>query len=107
MSNLVRPRKAFWITGRKYYQTELAISEAGEHDAKLVREPDNEFDSNALRVDINGHKIGYIPKDKAEKLAAHMDSLGTPEFDCQVLVIAPDEGRVQWGAQFLGVYRDA
>ena len=37
---------------------------------RLVREPENEYDSNAVRVDVsvkgakNFYKIGYIPRDK-------------------------------------------
>lgn len=30
--------------------------------AELVPEPDNEFDSNAVRVDVNGLCVGYIKK---------------------------------------------
>lgn len=29
---------------------------------ELVREPDNPFDPNAVRVEWRGHKLGYVPK---------------------------------------------
>jgi len=28
----------------------------------LVREPDNAFDACAVRVDWQGHKLGYVPR---------------------------------------------
>ena len=42
----------------------------------LVREPDNEFDPNAIRVLVSKYKadIGYIPAKKAELLAPLMDA---------------------------------
>jgi len=32
--------------------------------AMLVREPDNPYDANAVRVDVNGVKVGYVPRGK-------------------------------------------
>lgn len=29
---------------------------------QLVREPDNRFDDRAVRVDWQGHKLGYLPR---------------------------------------------
>ena len=39
----------------------------------LVREPDNQADSWAIRVEHDGKKIGYMPADKNEVLARLMD----------------------------------
>lgn len=39
----------------------------------LVREPDNQADTWAIRIEYNGKKIGYIPSDKNEVLARLMD----------------------------------
>lgn len=40
----------------------------------LIREPDNRYDSNAIRVDTAFGQIGYIPADTAANdLAAQMD----------------------------------
>lgn len=39
----------------------------------LVREPDNQADSWAIRVEHDGKKIGYVPADKNEVLARLMD----------------------------------
>ena len=40
---------------------------------ELVREPDNPHDLNAIRVEIVGFYLGYIPKEKAKELAPLMD----------------------------------
>ncbi|PWL79926.1 MAG: restriction endonuclease [Coriobacteriia bacterium] len=39
----------------------------------LVREPDNQTDGWAIRVEHDGKKIGYMPADKNEVLARLMD----------------------------------
>ena len=40
----------------------------------LVREPDNKYDSNAIRVQVGGKSMGYIPKETALHLAPIMDA---------------------------------
>jgi HIRAN domain len=39
----------------------------------LVREPDNPYDLNAIRVEWNGHKLGYVPRAENDALARQMD----------------------------------
>jgi hypothetical protein len=33
-------------------------------DLKLVREPDNAYDPNAVKVEVFGYKIGYVHRDE-------------------------------------------
>ena len=40
---------------------------------ELVREPDNPFDANAVRVEWRGHKLGYVPRRDNAALAWGMD----------------------------------
>jgi hypothetical protein len=40
---------------------------------RLVREPDNTHDPNAIRVELVGLFLGYIPRELAKKLAPMMD----------------------------------
>ena len=40
---------------------------------KLIREPSNEFDPNAILVYYNKYKLGYLPKREAERLSRLMD----------------------------------
>lgn len=39
----------------------------------LVREPDNQHDNNAIRIEINGSSIGHIPRLIAIALAPRID----------------------------------
>jgi hypothetical protein len=43
------------------------------HALELVREPDNPFDANAVRVEWRGHKLGYVPRRDNAALAWGMD----------------------------------
>jgi len=40
---------------------------------ELEREPDNPYDSNAVRVQWRGHKLGYVPRTQNAALAWAMD----------------------------------
>jgi len=39
----------------------------------LIRESDNPHDQNAIRVEIGGKYLGYVPRDIAQNLAPEMD----------------------------------
>ena len=41
---------------------------------ELVRQPDNEYDPNAVMVTAAGHDIGYLPKYLAAELAPVIDA---------------------------------
>ena len=52
-------KKRFTITGCEYYFG-LSIFEKGMK-VKLIKEPDNKYDSEAIRVELKGHgKVGYV-----------------------------------------------
>lgn len=58
------------LAGESHYFD--AISKAvqrrtGEHlaIAEIIREPENKYDSNAVRAEINGRTVGYIPRELA------------------------------------------
>lgn len=46
--------------------------------ASLVCEPNNPFDSNAVRVDVDGNKVAYIPRTEAPRFGAAIRDLGIP-----------------------------
>jgi len=48
---------------------------AGEHTAlaEIIREPDNKFDANAVRVEIKGRTVGYIPRELAPSFHSLLD----------------------------------
>ncbi len=45
----------------------------------LVREPENPHDRNAVRVDWQGHTLGYVPRRENQAVAMHMDRGGRVE----------------------------
>ncbi len=49
-------------------------AELGIDEYDLVREPDNPVDPNAVRVEINGIKFGYIPKEQVLEISSIMDN---------------------------------
>lgn len=48
--------------------------------AELVREPRNPHDRNAVRVDVGGHTVGYVPRDIAPQLHPIIDHLWSNGF---------------------------
>jgi hypothetical protein len=74
------------VAGFQYHQGELlwAFMRRGDR-LSLVREPDNEYDEKAVRIDWSRFKLGYVPRienhavsqmlDRGEKLAARIVQL--------------------------------
>lgn len=62
------------LAGFRYYEGKRLWNEMKVGDAlQLVREPGNSYDANAVRVEWQGHKIGYVPRTDNEALARFMD----------------------------------
>lgn len=53
---------SFDIVGLPYYREEQAQVKIDKHTViEVVEEPENEYDKNAIRVEMNGHKVGHVP----------------------------------------------
>ncbi len=50
----------FTITGRKFYRNNITLTSG--MPLKLVKEPDNEFDKDAIAIYSNNIKVGYVAK---------------------------------------------
>lgn len=62
------------LAGFRYYEGKQLWSEMKVGDPlQLIREPGNSYDSNAVRVEWQGHKLGYVPRADNEALARFMD----------------------------------
>ena len=48
----------FTITGTRFYKNRISLTEG--MDLRLVKEPDNEFDSKAIAVYAGDEKLGYV-----------------------------------------------
>lgn len=63
------------LAGFKYYAGEALWDELREGDAlTLIREPDNEHDTKAIRVEWRGQKLGYLPRAQNQAVSAAMDA---------------------------------
>lgn len=62
------------LAGFQYHEGEALWSQmrAGNR-LELVREPANPFDDNAIRIEWNGHKLGYIPRIQNQATARLLD----------------------------------
>jgi hypothetical protein len=60
--------------GLRYHEAKAVWDRMKVGDALiLVREPENPYDVNAVRVDWNGHQLGYIPRAENAAVARQMD----------------------------------
>ncbi|HTV63185.1 MAG TPA: HIRAN domain-containing protein, partial [Verrucomicrobiae bacterium] len=67
------------VVGIKYHRGHLDDIVQGDN-VQLVREPDNHYDTNAVRVNLqSGETLGYLSKEFAAAMAAQMDTGGCPQ----------------------------
>lgn len=57
-------------------------------EAELVPEPDNPHDANAIRVDVCGETIGYVPRYETERVRALLDEGATADVE---ITAGPDK----------------
>ena len=59
------------VRGESFYQDNIRrVALRGKH-VDLVPEPGNTHDKNAIRVDVDGRTIGYIPRESAKEAREH------------------------------------
>jgi hypothetical protein len=62
------------LAGFKYYEARKLWQVMQNGDAlTLVREPDNPYDPNAIRVEWQSRKLGFVPRAENAALARFMD----------------------------------
>jgi hypothetical protein len=68
------------VVGESQYQPALQqIAQRGRtHWAKLVPEPGNPFDSNAVMVEIDGQTVGYLSRGEARRYQRRLLPLAEP-----------------------------
>jgi hypothetical protein len=57
-----------------------------EFEAIIEREPSNAYDSNAVMVLIKGKKVGYLPREQAERVAGQMASKDIMAARCRARI---------------------
>jgi hypothetical protein len=70
------------VVGESHYQDAIRDAVHGESredgievEARIVREPTNAFDPNAVRIDVNGRTVGYIARTEAPLLRPRLIDL--------------------------------
>ncbi|HEY9145375.1 MAG TPA: HIRAN domain-containing protein [Thiobacillus sp.] len=62
------------LAGFQYHAGKMLWPQMQVGDAlTLIREPDNRHDAKAVRVEWQGHKIGYVPRRENADVARFMD----------------------------------
>lgn len=62
------------LAGFQYYQGKELWEQMKVGDLlTLIREPDNAHDPLAVRVEWNGHKLGYVPRKENDAVARQLD----------------------------------
>jgi len=60
--------------GLRYHEAKAVWDQMQVGDTlMLVREPENPFDARAVRIEWNGHMLGYIPRTENQAVARQMD----------------------------------
>ena len=98
------------VRGESHYQPtfiKLAgpVKEGSQYylpvDVVLVREPNNPYDSNAIKATVHGHILGHIAKEIAQELAPLADEIGSKEWTVAGVIVggctdAPTFGLHLW-----------
>lgn len=97
------------VVGESHYQDALARICGGrsEHGtdkhmiATLVLEDDNRHDSHAVRVDIEGQTVGYLPRETAKQYRQRLKEAGHPRLigRCDATIVGGwDRGQADRGS---------
>lgn len=91
------------LAGFQYYDGKARWDEMKPGDAlALVRESDNPHDANAVRIEWNGSRLGYIPRRENADVARQMDR-GAP---VKARIVKLTEARNPWQRVLFEVYVD-
>ena len=82
------------LAGSQYYAVSRVWTDIRAGDRlTLIREPDNRHDRNAVRVEWNGHKLGYVPRAENRAVAQALDAGETLDARVTRLRDDPDPWR--------------
>jgi hypothetical protein len=74
-----------WVVGNEYFGSTFGKRglDGTTNSARLIREPQNQMDKNAVGVHIGRKQVGYLSSARAEKIVKWIDSVGG-SFDTSV-----------------------
>lgn len=67
----------------------------GIGEGTLIREPDNQYDPDAVAILTGGRVVGHVPRALASKLALRMDT--GARYTCELTVLVADGHEEQPG----------
>lgn len=100
IDNLLYENPDFGMTKKEIIEccmedTEIYKYEPFYGSAKLVSEPDNPHDPNAIKVMVDGIHIGYVPAKKTKSIKKILDSNNVISIGCEIFggpyKVLPDE----------------
>ncbi len=66
--------KTFFIAGVQHHKMHTCLHLLSKGlDLKLWPEPDNKFDPNAIKIEVGGAMLGYVPKKFSSELSAMLE----------------------------------
>ena len=78
----------FYIAGVKFHQAKSCVDKIKKDDfLKLVPEPDNKYDPNAIIISYSDTVLGYVPMKFSAEVSAFMEIADNPT--CTVVEINP------------------
>lgn len=81
--------KTFYIAGVQFYQLKNIIGDLKEGDhLDITAEPDNQYDSNAVKITYKDTMLGYVPRTISSDIAAMLD-IGSPH-KCTITTLTPE-----------------
>ncbi len=79
-----------FVRGFKYYEGPKMLQQMKAGDMlELVREPENEYDNNAIALHFNKRKIGFIPAEENHLLSKLLD-IKAVDFQAEITHLQPD-----------------
>jgi hypothetical protein len=83
------------VAGFRYYEGRKQWPNMQLKDnLTLVRESENSFDANAVRVEWQGHKLGYVPRAENTALARFMDH--GQHMEARITALSKEKRRGRW-----------
>lgn len=98
-----RIMSVFTISGFQYYDGPFVLDKLKPgKKLKMVSEPDNPYDPNAIALRYKGARLGYVPRSENAQFALMLYFGHADAFEVRVQQVNPEEN--PYGQVRVGVY---
>ena len=98
-----RMMSTFHIAGFQYYDGAFVLDKLKPgKKLKMVGEPDNPYDPNAIELRYKGAKLGYVPRTENSQFALMTYFGHADDFEVRVLQVDPEAE--PWHQVRVGIY---